>query len=91
MGHLALGAALGQAWVASIGTGTTTKARLASAPVVAGGRVFTIDTNSTVRAFDGATGATVGAPRSDPPGRTSQTIPPLVASSATAWPSPLVA
>ena len=59
MGHLALGAALGQAWVASIGTGTTTKARLASAPVVAGGRVFTIDTNSTVRAFDGATGATV--------------------------------
>src|SRR5688500_8170517 len=57
MGHLALGSALGQAWAVSIGSGSTTSARLASAPVVSGGKVFTIDTNSTVRAFDATTGA----------------------------------
>jgi outer membrane protein assembly factor BamB len=59
MGHLALGSALGQAWAVSIGSGSTTSARLASAPVVSGGTIFTIDTNSTVRAFDATTGAMV--------------------------------
>jgi outer membrane protein assembly factor BamB len=59
MGHLALGSALGQAWAVSIGSGSTTSARLASAPVVSGGKVFTIDTNSTVRAFDATTGGMV--------------------------------
>lgn len=59
MGHLALGSALGQAWAVSIGSGSTTSARLGSAPVVSGGKIFTIDTNSTVRAFDATTGAMV--------------------------------
>jgi outer membrane protein assembly factor BamB len=59
MGHLALGSALGQAWAVSIGSGSTTSARLAAAPVVSGGKIFTIDTNSTVRAFDATTGATL--------------------------------
>jgi len=59
MGHLALGKSLGQAFSVSIGQGTSLKARLASAPVVAGGRLFTIDTNATVRAFDAQTGAQV--------------------------------
>ena len=59
MGHLALGSALGQAWTVSIGSGSTTSARLAAAPVVSGGKIFTIDTNSTVRAFDATTGATL--------------------------------
>ena len=61
MGHLALGTSLGQAFSVSIGKGTSTTERLASAPVVADGRVFTIDTTSTVRAFDAQTGATVWA------------------------------
>jgi outer membrane protein assembly factor BamB len=61
MGHLALGSALGQAFSVSIGEGTSTKARLGSPPVVADGRVFTIDTTSTVRAFDAQTGAAVWA------------------------------
>ena len=56
-GHLALGQALGQAWSVSIGQGGTTKTRLASPPVVADGKVFTIDTEATVRAFDAQTGA----------------------------------
>lgn len=57
MGHVALGQALGNAFTVSIGSGNTLSERLAAAPVVAGGRVFTIDTSSTVRAFDAQTGA----------------------------------
>ncbi len=56
MGHLALGNALGRAFTVSIGYGTTMAARLASPPVIGGGRVYTIDTNATVRAFDAQTG-----------------------------------
>ncbi|MCW3798301.1 PQQ-binding-like beta-propeller repeat protein [Sphingomonas sp. BN140010] len=56
LGHLALGATLGNAWTASIGAGDRPQARLASAPVVADGKVFTIDTTSTVRAFEAASG-----------------------------------
>ena len=52
MGHLALGSALGTAWSVSIGEGNNKAARLASAPVVGAGRVYTIDTVGTVRAFD---------------------------------------
>jgi len=59
MGHVALGNSLAQAFAVSIGQGTTLKARLAAAPVVAAGRVFTIDTYATVRAFDAQTGAQV--------------------------------
>ncbi|MFL6734810.1 MAG: PQQ-binding-like beta-propeller repeat protein [Sphingomicrobium sp.] len=59
MGHLALGSALGQAWAVSIGAGGSLKARLSSAPVVADNRIYTVDTNSTVRAFDARTGGQV--------------------------------
>jgi outer membrane protein assembly factor BamB len=61
VGHLALGTDLGEAFRVSIGEGSNLKARLASAPVVADGRVYTIDTKATVRAFDAATGAQVWA------------------------------
>jgi outer membrane protein assembly factor BamB len=59
MGHLALGGALSRAWSVSIGRGTSLKARLGSPPVVGGGRVYTIDTTATVRAFDERTGGLV--------------------------------
>jgi outer membrane protein assembly factor BamB len=59
MGQLALGTSLGEAWTASIGQGGNVRARLASPPVVSGGRVYTIDTQSTVRAFDAQTGANI--------------------------------
>jgi outer membrane protein assembly factor BamB len=61
MGHLALGQSLGQAWAVSIGAGGSLSQRLASAPVVGDGRVYTIDTQATVRAFDAQTGASVWA------------------------------
>ncbi|HEX8580577.1 MAG TPA: PQQ-binding-like beta-propeller repeat protein [Allosphingosinicella sp.] len=59
MGHLALGATPTQAWRASIGNGSSAKSALASAPVVADGRVYTIDTQAVVRAFNADTGASV--------------------------------
>ena len=61
MGNVALGQSLGQAFAVSIGEGSNVRSRLAAAPVVADGRVYTIDTQSTVRAFDAQTGATVWA------------------------------
>ena len=61
MGHLALGQALGQAWSVSIGEGGSQRAGLAAAPVVGDGRVYTIDTQATVRAFDAQSGASAWA------------------------------
>ena len=57
MGHLELAWALNPAWNTVIGEGSTTSTRLIAPPVVAQGRVYTIDTTATVRAFDAATGA----------------------------------
>jgi len=56
VGHLALPANLSLAWTANAGGGDRPNERLAAAPVVEGGKVFTIDTSSTVRAFDAASG-----------------------------------
>ena len=59
MGPLAHGTSLGQAYSVSIGSGTSKRERLGSSPVVGGGRIYTIDTTSTVRAFDAQSGAAV--------------------------------
>ncbi|MFZ4689347.1 MAG: PQQ-binding-like beta-propeller repeat protein [Polymorphobacter sp.] len=58
-GHLALGDTMTQLWSASIGSGSSATRRLNAGPVVMGGRVFTMDTVGTVRAFDAKTGSTV--------------------------------
>ena len=57
VGQVALGTALGRAFMVNAGRGSSLTARLASPPIVAGGKVYTIDTVGTVRAFDGRTGA----------------------------------
>lgn len=57
MGNLALGPTPTQAWAVSIGQGSTVKAALSAGPRIADGKVFTIDTTGTVRAFDAKTGA----------------------------------
>lgn len=59
MGHVALSGAISQVWTVSIGEGSSARARLAAEPVVAEGRVYTIDTRATVRAFNADTGETV--------------------------------
>ena len=58
MGNVALAAAPRRIWTAHI-AGTSTKARLASAPVVAAGRLYVVDTRAMLRAFDANTGALV--------------------------------
>ena len=55
--HVSLGQNLGLAFTTSIGGGDVKGKRLGGGPVVAGGKLFTIDTQSTVRAFDARTGA----------------------------------
>jgi outer membrane protein assembly factor BamB len=59
VGHLSLGNTLGVAWTGSIGEGSSKDRRLGGGPVVAEGKVFTIDTTGTVRAFDANSGAVV--------------------------------
>ncbi len=61
MGHLALGTKLGQAWEVQAGRGSSLTARLAAAPIIAGDRIFTIDTLGAVRAFDARNGAQLWA------------------------------
>ena len=56
MVHVGLSATPTRAWSVSIGRGSGPRGRLAAEPVVAGGRVYTIDTSSTVRAFDAGSG-----------------------------------
>jgi outer membrane protein assembly factor BamB len=61
VGQVALGTALGRAFVVNAGRGSSLTARLAAAPIVANGKVFTIDTIGSVRAFDARTGAQLWA------------------------------
>ncbi|MEM7498904.1 MAG: PQQ-binding-like beta-propeller repeat protein [Pseudomonadota bacterium] len=60
-GHLSGPAALQRAWTADAGTGNSDEARITSAPVVADGRVFTLDAAAEVRAFDTDNGALLWA------------------------------
>lgn len=55
-GHLVLAEKPAEVWRASIGKGSSKTARLNAAPVVADGRVYTMDILGQVRAFDAKTG-----------------------------------
>jgi outer membrane protein assembly factor BamB len=63
VGHVALGQSLGVAWTASIGKGSGKDGRLGGGPVVADGKVFTIDTTGTVRAFSADRGGQIWSAR----------------------------
>lgn len=56
IGHVALDGGTQQVWTASI-TGGSARARLASPPVVSAGKLYVIDTEAMVYAFDAKTGA----------------------------------
>jgi outer membrane protein assembly factor BamB len=56
MEHPALGPNLARAWSADIGSGGGYREKLTAQPVVAAGRVFTMDSDAFVTAFDAATG-----------------------------------
>ena len=57
MHHLAAAHQLDLAWRADIGAGSSDDGQLLARPVVAGGRVFTMDAEGTIRAFDAGGGA----------------------------------
>jgi outer membrane protein assembly factor BamB len=59
MGQLALGNALQPAFTVQAGRGSSLTMRLASPPIVANGRIYTIDTLGAVRAFNAKTGAAI--------------------------------
>lgn len=56
MGHVALGEAPARAWTAEIDGGSN-RQRLAAAPVIGEGKLFVVDVDATLHAFDAATGA----------------------------------
>ncbi len=55
-GHLVLAAAPSRGWSANI-AGSSSKHRLAAAPVIGGGQMFVMDTVGMVHAYDAASGA----------------------------------
>lgn len=57
-GHLALADQPTRAWTAQI-AGSSNRARLGAAPVVGGGRIYAVDVDGTVHAFDAGTGAKI--------------------------------
>jgi outer membrane protein assembly factor BamB len=61
MPHAALSATPGLAWSAKIGAGSSRKNRIGAAPVVADGRIFTIDAGTGVTATGTNNGATLWA------------------------------
>jgi len=62
MGQLALGQALARAWTVSI-PGSNPRARLAAGPVVADGKLFVVDTEGDVRAYNSQSGAPLWSTR----------------------------
>ncbi len=56
MQHMVAGDALRRVWEENIGAGSTSRDALLNGPVLADGRIFTIDREATVSAFDAQTG-----------------------------------
>nr|WP_158007649.1 PQQ-binding-like beta-propeller repeat protein [Methyloceanibacter marginalis] len=59
LGHLALQGGLRKVWTADAGTGSSSSGRLSAVPLVAGGKVFTLDAAGDVSAFSTSSGAKV--------------------------------
>ena len=59
LGHLAIGERVNKSWRVDIGTGSSSSGRLSAIPIVADGKVFTLDAGGTVSAFSAAGGSRV--------------------------------
>lgn len=82
-GHPAAPGVLGPTWTASVGEGTEYRQRILSPPVVAAGRVFAMDANGKVSAFELATGRRLWAMGTRPKGDRSTNVGGGVAASST--------
>jgi len=58
MGHLALGSAVSRAWTVSIPAGSN-RQRLAASPVIGDGKMYVVDVNGALHAFDANSGASL--------------------------------
>ncbi len=56
-GHLALNASIRQVWSAEAGQGSSKYGKLSASPIVADGRVYTLDATGKVTAFNAASGS----------------------------------
>jgi outer membrane protein assembly factor BamB len=65
-GHLAFGTTVNKVWSGDAGTGSSWRGRLSAVPLVAGGKVFTLDAGGTVSAFAAAGGGRVWSARITP-------------------------
>ena len=59
LGHLALAGGLTKAWSVDAGTGSSSSGRLSAVPLVAEGKVFTLDAAGNVSAFSSASGSRI--------------------------------
>lgn len=66
-GHLALPGGFARAWSAGIGESSGYRRRITAQPVAAGGRVFTMDADGVVAAFDAAGGRNLWRTDTEPP------------------------
>ncbi len=58
-GHLALGDSFKQSWSTSVGTGSSKSGRMTAIPIVADGKIFTLDIEGNVTGVNAATGSAV--------------------------------
>lgn len=59
LGHLALSGGLRKVWSVDAGSGSSSRGRLSAVPLVAQGKVFTLDAGGDVSAFSAASGSKV--------------------------------
>jgi len=59
LGHLALGGTLQKVWSVDAGTGSSSSGRLSAVPLVAEGKVFTLDAAGNVSAFSSTSGSRI--------------------------------
>lgn len=73
MYHLEANGSLGQIWEQDAGKGSDSDSRLTAPPIVAGGRVYVLDAEAHIFAFDARSGAPVWDKELAPKGRQSLT------------------
>ena len=71
IGHVAAGDELSLAWTRDVGSGGGASSRIVSPPIVAAGRVYTLDAGATVAAHDASSGTRVWSVDLTPDGENS--------------------
>ncbi len=69
-GHLAIGEALHTIWTADAGEGSSKRMRLTAVPIVYDNKIYTMDSEGTIRAMSEANGATLWAVKTVPAQKT---------------------